>query len=134
MEFVKIIGNHQTQRQQHPKKQKQLFIFSNAIRSFDHQMSAFVIYIYMCPACNVHSKSTKRRSRKGWKIVFDETYTSAKKLKKARRSTYFAKRNKENTDVNHTAMWSPIVQQKSKTLKEQDSMIRTMWSELNKNG
>ena len=34
--------------------------FSNTIRSFDHQMSAFVIYIYMCPACNVHSKSTKR--------------------------------------------------------------------------
>ena len=34
--------------------------FSNTIRSFDHQMSAFVIDIYMCPACNVHSKSTKR--------------------------------------------------------------------------
>ena len=28
--------------------------FSNTIRSFDHQRSAFVIYIYMCPACNVH--------------------------------------------------------------------------------
>ena len=37
-----------------------LLFFSNTIRSFDHQMSAFVIYIYMCPACNVHSKSTKR--------------------------------------------------------------------------
>ena len=37
--------------------QKQLFIFSNTIRSFDHQMSAFVIDIYMC---NVYSKSTKR--------------------------------------------------------------------------
>ena len=42
--------------------QKQIFIFSNTIRSFDHQMSAFVIDIYMCPACNVHSKSTKKRS------------------------------------------------------------------------
>ena len=40
--------------------QKQIFIFSNTVRSFDHQMSAFVIDIYMCPACNAHSKSTKR--------------------------------------------------------------------------
>ena len=39
-----------------------LLFFSNTIRSFDHQMSAFVIDIYMCPACNVHSKSTKKRS------------------------------------------------------------------------
>ena len=34
-----------------------------------------------------------------WKIVFDETYTSAKKLKKARKATYFAMKNQKKADM-----------------------------------
>ena len=46
------------------------------------------------------SNMLKLAMRSGrWKIVFDETYTSAKKLKKARKATYFAKQSQKKSDV-----------------------------------
>ena len=50
-----------------------------------------------------------------WKIVFDETYTSAKKLKKARRATYFATRNQERADENEAADMAMTVHKTKRT-------------------